>query len=857
MSIERYVLEAQYNIQNKIGLHAPFSDIRQSIIDMVALQLPGALVSVMRLNPESNTLDLVASKGISDTYIQAAQDVPVGIDIASCGVSAFLREVVITEDIEQDTNWTPFLEYSRREGLVSCWSFPIIAVDNQLLGTFAIYFRYSRVPKPTEVSILTQAAGLLALAIAHQQKKRALRLNQQRFRSLFTQHPDAVYELNLAGLFLDCNPAMNELTGLTLEQIKGMHYLEMVVKEDHEHTKFSFEQACRGEAQYYELSAYNALGEVRRFVVTNIPIIEDDEIVGVYGIAHDITLKYQQKEQLHLLQRGIDSTPTGIVMADARVNDLPIVYSNNAFHDITGYKKEEVIGRNCRFLQGPGTDPKAIEQIRMAIAEQREHRITLLNYRKDDTPFWNSFSIAPVFGVDGSCTHYIGIQQDVTRQRENEEKLRFKHTHDQLTGLLNWAGFECELNNIFEQQQSQQLTVLMINLDGFKSINDGISHHVGDCLLKAVADRLSKSLQQKNGLARFGGDDFCLLLINKSEEEANHVAEGILTLLLRPFTIYEHILHISASIGISSTEDDVYIEAEKYIQYANVAMREAKLQGRNTWHWYRGELRDQISEHVSLRRDLQEAIEKEQLVLHYQPLVDASSGEVRSIEALVRWDHPTRGMISPGDFLPLAQKTGQIISIDQWVLRQACRDAVTINMSRPLPLSVAVNIYPLLFRRNNFFLEVQQALQSSGLAPQLLELEVTEGLLMSGTHKTIKRLQALRDIGVQIAIDDFGTGYSSLSYLRKLPITKVKLDRSFIQGIEYTKDSAAIVQGIITMAHHLELKVVAEGVETREEQQDLIRRDCDLLQGFLFSRPVPLLQFMELPAIFTLESTPI
>lgn len=178
-------------------------------------------------------------------------------------------------------------------------------------------------------------------------------------------------------------------------------------------------------------------------------------------------------------------------------------------------------------------------------------------------------------------------------------------------------------------------------------------------------------------------------------------------------------------------------------------------------------------------------------------------------------------------------------------------------MSRPLPLSVAVNIYPLLFRRNNFFLEVQQALQSSGLAPQLLELEVTEGLLMSGTHKTIKRLQALRDIGVQIAIDDFGTGYSSLSYLRKLPITKVKLDRSFIQGIEYTKDSAAIVQGIITMAHHLELKVVAEGVETREEQQDLIRRDCDLLQGFLFSRPVPLLQFMELPAIFTLESTPI
>lgn len=849
MSIERYVLEIQHNIQNKIGLHASFSDIFQSIIDMVALQLPGALVSVMRLDHQNNTLNLVASNGLSETYIQAAQKIPVGLNVASCGASAFLREAVITKNIEEDANWSFFHEHSRHEGLMSCWSLPILAVDNQLLGTFAIYYRYPRTPEPTEITVITQAAGLLALAIAHKEKQRALQVSEQRFRSLFTQHPDAVYEFDLAGLFLDCNAAMSEMTGLSIEQIKGKHYLDFVVEEDHKRATLGFEQACRGEAQYYELSVYNALGEVRRYEVTNLPIIEEGEIAGVYGIAQDITVKHLQKEQLHLLQRGIDSTPTGVLMADARIADLPIVYSNSAFHDITGYEKEEVIGRNCRFLQGPNTDPKAIEQIRSAIAEQREHRVTVLNYRKDGTPFWNLFSIAPVFGLDGSCTHYIGIQQDVTRQRENEEKLRFKHTHDPLTGLLNWAGFKLELND----KASQRPTVLIVNLDGFKSINDGISHHVGDCLLKAVAERLRKWLPQKAVLARFGSDDFCLLLKNSSEEETTQVAEDLLTLLLRPFTIYEHIVHISASIGISSSENDVPLEAEKYIQHANVAMREAKLQGRNTWHWYRGALRDQIGEHVSLRRDLQEAIEKEQLVLYYQPLVDAVTGKVLSIEALVRWDHPERGLIPPSDFLPLAQQTGQIISIDQWALRQACHDAALINRHRPFPLSVAVNIYPLFFRRSNFFLEVQQALQENELAPQLLELEVTEGLLMSNTSKTIERLQALRDIGIQVAIDDFGTGYSSLSYLSKLPITKVKLDRSFIQGIDHTRDSAAIVQGVITMAHHLGLKVVAEGVETTAEQRDLVHRGCDLLQGFLFSQPVPLQQFMDLPSTFPIE----
>lgn len=850
MQLERHALAAQQKIQNKIAQHAPFDEILSAIIDMIAQELPDALVSLMLLDPESNTLSLVASNGLSDTYCQAAQKIPVGINIAACGASAHRREIVITDDIEKDFNWSPFLEHTRREGLASCWSVPVLTADDELLGTFATYYRYPRVPELAEQTRLLQAAGLLALAIARQRDRQALQTNEQRFRSLFTHHPDAVYEMDLTGCFLSTNQTVTDITGLSAQQLLGRHYEESVIEEDKTHARAAFELACQGIPQHYEASACNERKETYRLEITNLPIVVDGVIVGVYGIARDVTALRQQEAELYLLKRGIDATTNGVVMADASDPNLPLVYSNAAFHDITGYDKDEVIGRNCRFLQGKDTDPYAIEQIRSAIAERREHQVTLLNYRKDGSPFWNLFSIAPVFGQEGRCTHYVGIQQDVTEQRENEEKLSFQRSHDLLTGLLNRTAFETQLEYRYQHRhQTQGLVVLMINLDGFKSVNEGISHHMGDCLLQAVAQRLSCWTQANDVLARLGGDNFGLLL-DRDEEGITQAAQGLLTLLSRPFTIDAYPMHISASIGIS-TSCDTNIESGDFIQHANLALHEAKLQGRNTWQRYSGDISTQVSDHVTLRHEILAAIEEQQFVVYYQPLVEAYSGQIRSCEALVRWCHPQRGMISPNDFIPLAEQTGQIINIDQWVLRQACVDTVAINATRfPCPpIGVAVNISPVHFRRVGFFLEVQRVLQESGLAPCLLELEVTEGVLMSGTDKVIEQLHDLRSLGVRVAIDDFGTGFSSLSYLRQLPINKVKLDRCFIQDIDHNRESAAIAQGVITMAHHLGLEVVAEGVETQAEQEDLIQRGCDLLQGFRFSRPVPLAKFMALPSI--------
>ncbi|MBO1518311.1 EAL domain-containing protein [Oceanisphaera pacifica] len=849
MTPARQVLADLQHIQNQIAHHAPLDDILSAIIDMVAAQLSDASVSFMLLSPEDNTLSVVASHGLSDTYCQAAQQVPVGPNIASCGASAYRKKIVITPDIEADINWHTFLPLTRAEGLVSCWSAPVLSVDDTTLGTFATYYRDIREPTQLETTQLMQAANLVALAIARQQDRQAVQRQEQRFSSLFTQQHDAVFEMDLTGHFLNTNPAVTRLIGFSPEQLVGVHFEKFVVKKDYARTQEAFEQACLGRPQYFDIDVYNVQQHILRLHITNLPIIVDNKIVGVYGIARDVSAQYQQEAELRLLQRGIDASRNGVVMADASVPELPVVYVNAAFEEITGYSKAEAVGVNCRFLQGEGTDPDAVAQVRLAITERREQQVTLLNYRKDGTPFWNLFSLAPVFDEQGECTHFVGIQQDVTRQQENEEKLRFQRTHDQLTGLLNRPSFEFHLNHLYHHSpDAQQIRVLVMNLDGFKSINEGLEHYVGDCLLQAVAERLTSWLQPEDYIARLGGDDFGILLFKADEDAVAQAAENLLTLLSRPFVVNEHVLHISASLGISSFDSKLH-DSSELIQRAHVALHEAKLQGRNIWQCYTGQISAPTLEHISLRREMFEAIEEQQFVVYYQPLVDARTGEVRSLEALIRWHHPERGMVPPNDFIPLAEHTGQIISIDQWVLRQACLDTVAMNASRPhaQSVAVAVNISPIHFRRAGFVNEVQQVLAESGLAPYLLELEVTEGVLMSGADTVIKQLDALRHYGVRVAIDDFGTGFSSLSYLRQLPINKVKLDRCFIEGIDHQRDSAAIVQGVITMAHNLGLQVVAEGVEAHAEWEDLTRRGCDFLQGYLFSRPVPLIDVMALP----------
>ena len=550
-----------------------------------------------------------------------------------------------------------------------------------------------------------------------------------------------------------------------------------------------------------------------------------------------------------LLRHGASTSPVGVVLVDVLRDNMPIVFANQAFFDITGYYKKEVLGKNCRFLQGRATDKNTIMSIRKLLRDRRRGTFTILNYRKDGAKFWNQLTLSPVINSDDVCTHYIGFQQDITKQLEQESLLRYQAEHDVLTGLINANKLEQVLakNLCSANEDKKNIFVMHINLDGFKTVNDGLGYHVGNALIKHVAARLNKCLCCDGALSRLNGDEFVFVFVDfESVDQADGKAKEILNCLLEPFFVKDFSIHVSASIGISC--NDRYKETcFELMQKASIAMKEAKRVGRNTWCWSSGQSNKILNNEmaVNLRYELNSALLNDQFELFYQPIINVATGEVNSYEALIRWRHPIKGLISPGVFIPVAEQTGQIVPLGYWILKKACSDIVTMTCALGKALPVAVNISALQFMRSDFFEIFLDLISGFDLAPELIQIEVTESLLIEGSDKAIHLVEKFREIGVKVSLDDFGTGYSSLSYLRYLPIDKVKLDMSFINGIDKETKSAAIVQAVIDMSHSLGLKVVAEGVETESQLQTLKGFGCDLLQGFWFSKPLPLEDIIE------------
>ncbi|MBD3895986.1 EAL domain-containing protein [Halomonas sp. ML-15] len=842
-------MEVQQQVHERIAQQDPLEETLDAIARWIEVMLPDAIVAFMRFDSRRKTLSLIANPRFSKAYQDRLQAVPIGPDAASFGCAAFRREPVITEDIRSDPRWAAFRDAAQREGLRACWSNPVLTAEDELLGTFGLYFRDPN--HPTEVSRrrMRQAAALVALAILRDRDATNHRVLAEWHRSLFVNHPDGVYEFDLEGRFQRGNASLTRITGYPEEALIGRHFNEFIEPDYRELTQAGFDIARQGGSRHYETMGTHRDGYPYRLEILNFPVTIDGEVVGVYGICRDITARKQEEEERRLLERGIQATPNAVLMADATEPDLPLVYVNDAFSAITGYAPKEALGRNCRFLQGPDTDPEAIIALRWAISEQQSADVTLRNYRKDGTPFWKHLSLSPVFDEAGACTHYIGIQQDITLQREQEDQLAYHTTHDLLTGLPNRTAFDERLQEAFARVQEEPglLVVMHLDLDGFKTINDGLGYHIGNQLLVAVGERLHQVVGEGDTLARMTGDEFILLFTNLDDRQAGvEIAERVLNTLSQPFMVEGKPLHISTSIGIACNGESVAY-AYELMQCADLAVADAKQQGRNTWHWYQGDQQRLTEEAVLLRHDLHTALHEDQFELYYQPIVEAVSGRIRGLEALIRWHHPKRGMISPGVFIPLAEQTGQIIPLGRWILRRACQDAAAMRDTGGLVMPVAVNISSLQFRRDGFLADVRTALEEADLPPELLEIEVTESVLIDGAVRAIELINTLKAMGVRVALDDFGTGFSSLSYLRDLPIHKVKLDRAFIQDIATNRSNAAIVQGIIAMAHHLDLVVVAEGIEEREQQLDLVRRNCDLLQGYYFAKPMPREAVMELP----------
>lgn len=573
----------------------------------------------------------------------------------------------------------------------------------------------------------------------------------------------------------------------------------------------------------------------------------------IAGNGMDVDIKHfpesQQLEhrQGYLLERAVESSINSIVIIDALVAGRPLVYANKAFYKTTGYRPDEILGHSLHFLQGQESDPAAVNAIIQAFEYPQEIKTTLLSYRKDGTSYWNEVHISPVRDELNRATHFIGVLLDISDQKAVEQQLVYNQTHDPLTGCLNRSHLEERVAHdlVLAKRQHQMLALYYIDLDKFKAINDAFGINCGDNLLKQVTSRIRELLDPGDTLARVNADEFVLLVPAVDDaDEGQRIAQRLQSVFAQPFELGKYSITVTASIGIAAYEPQHKIKllpaATSLIQHADMAMHQAKLAGRNTVHWFSQQISSQLSEKLVLRQQLHDALTHQQLELYYQPILCSDKQSVCALECLLRWHHPERGMVSPAEFIPLAEESGQIVPIGTWVLEQACRDIMAINANREKPLSVAVNISAVQFTQITFLQTVREIMARTGINPECLEIEITESVLMADEERAIDTIHTLDSMGVRVSLDDFGTGYSSLAYLRFLPVHKIKIDRSFVREIAHNKRDNAILSGIVSMAHKLNLIVVAEGVEDEVQAQLLRESNCDLLQGFLYAKPQPL-----------------
>ncbi|MFZ6750587.1 putative bifunctional diguanylate cyclase/phosphodiesterase [Undibacterium sp. Ren11W] len=560
-------------------------------------------------------------------------------------------------------------------------------------------------------------------------------------------------------------------------------------------------------------------------------------------------------EELRLISAAVGQLSDMVVISrvsEEADGESLIVFVNQAFEHQSGYKSADVLGRMPRDFHGKNTQPEELARIRQAVAQHEWVHSELIAYTKSGEEYWLEVVIQPVADSDGKYTHEVMVGRDITARKKADSDIHSLAYFDVLTGLPNRRLLLDRIGVLLATAQRSGLfsAVLFIDLDHFKYINDARGHATGDAVLRAVAKRLSNMLREVDTVARIGGDEFVALIANVAKEShssaaiALSISEKIRAEIAKPFEIDAQTYTCGCSIGVTlmpkpgQTKEDLLRESD-------TAMYRAKMAGRNQIAFFEENMQVEVENRLTMVRDLANAIANEQMQMFMQAQVD-SLGNTVGAELLMRWTHPTRGAVSPAEFIPVAEESGIIVQLGDWVLQQACLVSLKLTaQGRAFPLSI--NVSPKQFRQIDFVEKVRFTLQASGADPAALIFEVTEGLLIDNLQETIIRMRELCQLGIRFSIDDFGTGYSSLFYLKRLPLYELKIDKSFIRDTPTDPSDTAIVQAILAMAKHLGLRVVAEGVETREQADFLIASACDSLQGYLFSRPLPVDAWLQQP----------
>lgn len=563
------------------------------------------------------------------------------------------------------------------------------------------------------------------------------------------------------------------------------------------------------------------------------------------GTRRDITEDRQAREQQRLAATVFENAPEGIFILDQRFRFIAV---NARFEQITGYSESSVLGRQVLDEKAKEYNRENYLSITASLKENGFWEGEIIERRRNGEQYPQWLQMSAVRDEQKRVIRYVGMMSDLTSRKETEQQLQFLSNYDRLTGLANRNQFREHLHKALTlaRLNREKVVMLMIDLDRFKPINESLGHEIGDRLLKEAAERIAQQTGNDDILARVGGDEFTVLFEQHGGQAAiSQQCQKIINAMKKPFMLDGHELLLGASIGISVFPETAK-EAQGMINQADLAVNQAKRRGGNNYQFYSNTMQTASVEQLALETSLRKAIFKNEFVVYYQPKMDLDNNGVTGVEALVRWQHPTMGLLPPSEFIPLAEETGLISAIGELVLERSCRQAYAWHKSGLGDIRVSVNLSAHQFRKGNVAEIVDRVLESTGLPPHLLELELTESLIMEDMEQNIELLQQLRKRGIELALDDFGTGYSSLSYLKRFPVDTLKIDRSFIMDLDNSEDDAAITRAIIDMAHSLQMKVVAEGVETNAHLAILRTMDCDTIQGYLISKPVPEQALLEL-----------
>jgi len=556
------------------------------------------------------------------------------------------------------------------------------------------------------------------------------------------------------------------------------------------------------------------------------------------GVCRFMAERERVRGQLRLAARLVECSREAIFVTD---RNQSIISVNRAFTEITGYAPAEVLGKNPRMRSSGRDDDDFYRNLHAALDGEGYWQGEMWSKRKNGEIYQEWVSISAIRNDRQEIANYLCTATDISGRKKDEERLQFLANYDELTALPNRRMFDQWLDYALAhaKRYNKQLAVVYIDLDRFKIINDTLGHAAGDLLLREAAGRLRLCLRESDAVARFGGDEFVVLITEFAQKhDLISVAHKLLAAMAGPYLLSGQECHVTASIGISSYPDDSK-NAQTLIQNSDIAMYRAKEQGKNNFQFYAAQMNVYSFNRLALESSLRRALERNEFVLHYQPKVDVRSGTITGTEALVRWQHPDMGMVAPAQFIPVAEETGLIVPIGEWVLRTACAQNREWQRQGFPHLRVAVNLSPRQFRQENLVREVARILRETGLDAGSLELEITESIVVQDPEQTAKILTELRAMGISLSIDNFGTGYLSLAYYKRFPINSVKIDRSFIQDLPDAADTAAITRAIIAVADSLKLEVVAEGVESKEQLDFLREHKCPEIQGYYFSRPLP------------------